>query len=234
MKSEQLQAFINQNIIKKQYANEYRLKRPLKIIVTKSVLDILKGLYKPSYENGGILSGVAAASGVLVIDRIDIVPNRAVVGYSYSPSTVEFNKAIDKVIGEGRLPFAIHTHPLKLNIEYYDSKRAKFYLKPSNPDKAIAREGITDYFNFPESIFTLDSRLENGFGLSFYTGFIFPASITALTTVQIASLGLGAIGLFGNKKLLLGGSIGTFLFEYYRKPKYRNLTNGDYEISLSF
>jgi hypothetical protein len=233
MKTEHLNSLIKQSIIKKQYENEYRLVRPLRIIIRKSVLDLLKQTYKPSYEEGGLLEAVAFSKGVIVVSEFHKVNNKAVVGYSYSPSTKEFESVINGIISRGNLPFAIHTHPVKLGIEPYDSKRSKFYLKPSLADKSIARDGITPYFNFPEAIFTFDERLGNGFGISFYTGFIFPASLTALSTLQIASLVAFGYAYYKKSMSLKIASGAMFLLDYFRRPQYDILKNGDLEIKLS-
>lgn len=230
MKKEQIELLINKKIIKKQYENEYRLIRPLDIIITKKVIDSLKSIYVENYENGGILEAIPVSESVLKINQFIKIDNTAKVGYSYNPSTVLFQKAIDLVIQKGNLPFAIHTHPLRLGIDSYDSKNEKFYLRPSKSDKQISRTGITEYFNFPEVIFTVDKRFKNGFDFSFFTGFIFPASNIALSTLQLVSLGLGF--LFRKNKPLLIGSGSVFLFDFIRRPKYQLLSNGDYLISL--
>lgn len=233
MEASKIQKLIKSQIIKKQYENEYRLVRPLQITVLKTVLDKLKSIYKPDYEKGGLLEGVAAANGTVVIEAFHQIPNGATNGYNYNPNTVLWDSKINEIIARGNLPFAIHTHPLTLGIESYDNKRSIFYLKPSKQDKGIAREGITPYFNFPEAIFTKDSNLDNGFGLNFFTGYIFPSSITAISTVQAISLGASLLGVITKSKTLFAVGLGTFFLDFYRRANYEILSNGDYKISLT-
>jgi hypothetical protein len=230
MNEAQIRALIDKKVIKKQAKNEYRLKRPLEIQIKKSVIDNLYKIYKPDFEEGGILVADALNQKIIIYDFIQ-VKNLAKVPYSYIPNPLEFSEAVDSVLGDNKLPFAIHTHPIKLNIESYDNKRNRFYLKSSRSDRQIAREGINDFFNFPEAIFTV---FENGnFGINFYTGTIFPYSISALSTLQIGSLIAGLGAWLYNKKLIVPGiSSALFLSEFFRRPQYTLLANGDVLISL--
>lgn len=233
MNKQTLNNYIAKRIIKKQYENEYRLRRPIKITVTKRVVDLLKNIYKEDYEEGGLLEAQIAANSSIVIDNIIFVPNQSKKGYSYSPNIKYFNSVVDSIIDRGNLPIAIHTHPLRLGIESYDNKRAKFYLKPSRADKSIAREGITDYFNFPEAIFTVDERLENGFGFSFFTGFIFPASNQGISSFQWIAFGAAMLGVFLKNEFIATSSMGLFLLDFFRRPNYKLLENGNLLIELS-
>lgn len=209
----------------------YRLKRPMTITIAKSVIEKLKAVYIEDGEKGGILEGIAFESSIMIVDFLE-VKNQSQVSYNYSPNTNNWNATINEVISRGNLPFGIHTHPIRLGIERYDAQKAKFYLKPSSPDKAIARDGINDYLELPEAIFTKDSRLDNGFGLVFYTGWIFPASNVALSTLQIIT---GAMAvLFRKQPAILMGSLALLVFDFFRRPKYRLLSNGNYQIKLSY
>lgn len=233
MRIEEIERLINSNIIKKQYEGEYRLVRPLKIIIKRSVLDSLSKIYKPSYEEGGLLESKAIGGGTLIVDFFHLVKNKSILSYSYSPNAKEFQNKIDDIIGRGNLPFAIHTHPIKLGIDTYDNNRAKFFIRPSKADKYIARDGITPYFNFPEVIYTKDVRLNNGFGLSFFTGFIFPASNVGISVSSWLFLGSGILGLaIKNKSLTFLSGI-AILLDLFRRPNYKLLASGDMEISLS-
>lgn len=232
MNTDYLKAFEGFKILKKQANGEYRLIRPLKIRVTKDVIQHLGQVYRPDYENGGLLEAHLAGPGSLIIADFHQVPNRAGNGYTYSPSSQAWENTVSSILERGNLPLAIHTHPLTLGIESYDSKRAIFYLKPSRADKQIARAGITEVLNLPEVLYTKDSRLENGFGLSFYTGTIFPASITGITTGQIVS-GIAAGLMVITKRVglaLLAAAY--FMYEFRRMPEYELHENGDLVVTL--
>lgn len=232
MNTDHLRAFEGLNILKKQTNGEYRLMRPLQVRVTKEVLDQLGDTYRPGYEKGGLLEAQAVGVGSLVISNFHEVPNRAVNGYTYSPGAQAWESALSAILQRGSLPFAVHTHPLQLGIESYDSKRAIFYLKPSKADKKIARAGITEVLNLPEVLFTKDSRLKNGFGLSFYTGTIFPASITGITAGQIVSgVAAGLMALTRRIGLALLAAV-YFMYEFRRMPEYELQENGDLAVSL--
>lgn len=228
-----MQNFVNNGVLKEQFNGEYRLKRPLSIVIKAGVIDTLKEIYREDYENGGLLEARISGKGSLEIATIHVIANSAKNGYTYAPNGAIWNAVIDGIISRGNLPFALHTHPLKLGIESYDSKRALFYLKPSPSDKKIARAGITESLNLPEVLFTKDSRLQNGFGISFYTGHIFPASITAFSTGQIvATVGAALAAVGGRYGLALAGA-GYFLYEFNRRAKYTYLGNGDMKITLT-
>ena len=232
MQTEYLKAFEGLKILKKQVNGEYRLMRPLQIRVAKKVLTKLADTYRPNYERGGLLEAKAAGAGSLIMSAFHEVLNKAGNGYTYAPNVQEWEGTISAILERGNLPFAVHTHPITLGIEAYDHKRAIFYLKPSKPDKKIARAGITESLNFPEVIFTKDDRLANGFGLSFYTGTIFPASITGITTGQIVS-GVAAGLMMITKRIglaLLAAAY--FMWEFRRMPEYELQENGDLTVNL--
>lgn len=232
MNTEYLRAFEGLKILKKQANGEYRLMRPLRIQVRKGVIDGLGGTYRPDYERGGLLEAQAVGPGSLVINDFHEVPNRSANGYTYSPGAAAWETALSAILERGNLPFAVHTHPITLGIEAYDSKRAVFYLRPSKADKQIARQGITEVLNFPEAIYTKDSRLKNGFGFSFYTGTIFPASITGITTGQIVS-GIAAGVMVITKRIGLALLAATyFLYEFRRMPEYELQESGDLVVTL--
>lgn len=232
MNTEHLRGFQALKIIKKQANGEYRLIRPLRILIKKDVLSALAATYRSDYEKGGILEAQAAGTGSLVITAFHEVYNQSVNGYTYSPGVGAWEWTLSAILERGSIPFAVHTHPLQLGIESYDSKRAIFYLKPSKPDKQIARAGITEVLNLPEVLYTKDSRLQNGFGLSFYTGTIFPASITGITTGQIVS-GIAAGLMVLTKRVglaLLAAAY--FMYEFRRMPEYELQGNGDLLVNL--
>lgn len=232
MNTEYLQAFEGLKILKRQANGEYRLIRPLRILVKSEVLSRLGDTYQSNYEKGGLLEAKAVGFGSLIIDAFHEIPNRAINGYTYSPGVKAWESLLSDILERGNLPFAVHTHPLKLNIESYDSKRAIFYLKPSKADKQIARQGITEVLNFPEAIYTKDSRLKNGFGFSFYTGTIFPASITGITTGQIVS-GIAAGLMVITKRVGLAIlAAAYFMYEFRRMPEYELQGNGDLVVNL--
>lgn len=232
MNTEFLTAFEALKILKRQAGGEYRLLRPLRIQVRREVLARLGAIYQPSYEKGGVLEAQAVGMGSLVIHEFHEVHNQAINGYTYSPGLAAWESTVSAILERGNLPFAVHTHPLQLGIERYDSKRAIFYLKPSKADKQIAREGITEVLNLPEVLYTKDSRLKNGFGLSFYTGTIFPASITGITTGQIVS-GIAAGVMVLTKRIGLALlSAAYFMYEFRRMPEYELQNSGDLVVTL--
>lgn len=223
---------INAGVVSKRIDGEYRLKRPIQIRVRVEVIEKLKSIYRPDYENGGILEAKVNGKGILLIDTFHVIPNAATNGYTYSPAAATWGNTRDEILMRGNLPFALHTHPLTLGIENYDSKRAVFYLKPSPADKRIAREGITDTLNMPEVLFTVDKRFKEGYGISFYTGSIFPASITAFSTSQVVSSIATGLAVLGKRYgLALIGAV-YFMLEFNRKPVYKYEENGDVLISL--
>lgn len=232
MNTEFLAAFEGLKILKRQANGEYRLIRPLRIQVRKAVLSRLADTYRPDYEKGGLLEAQAVGPGSLVVQAFHEVHNQAINGYTYSPSLQAWESTISAILERGNLPFAVHTHPLQLGIESYDSKRAIFYLKPSKSDKQIARAGVTEVLNLPEVLYTKDSRLQNGFGLSFYTGTIFPASITGITTGQIVS-GIAAGMMVIAKRIALALlAAAYFMYEFRRMPEYELQENGDLVVML--
>ncbi len=232
MTNERLKTYIDRQILIKKGANEYRLRRPLQITVTKKVINQLKSVYPETYETGGILEAEIAGNGTLVINNFYEVTNTAVKDYNYSPNPMLWDNFLNLILSKGNLPIALHTHPIRLGIEHYDERKSTFFLKSSKADRKIAREGITDSLVMPEAIFTRDSGLENGFGLVFYTGTIFPASITALSAVSYISAGLSLL-TFKKNKILSGLSAGVGLVDFFiRRPKYVLEKNGDYVVRL--
>jgi hypothetical protein len=231
MTQEQIDAYLVRKILRKQGQNEYRLRRPLQITVRSGVITQLLAMYPDTYEAGGILEAEIAGNGSLVIDRFHEVPNVAVKSYNYQPHYYNWENTIGMILERGNLPIPLHTHPRRLGIESYDSKRAKFYLKSSKADRHIARNGVTDYLNLPEAIFVKEAGLENGFGLVFYTGTIFPGSVTALTTLQYVALGAAALA-FGRNNLLFGLASGAFVFDFVRHPEYKLEKSGDFVVKL--
>ncbi len=213
---------------------EYTLKRPLEISVPAQVISKVSAVYQPNFEQGGLLE--FAASGESRIQAIDFipVPNRSTLNYAYSPYTSEFNAVINKIADRGNLPFAIHTHPVRIGQEHYDNANVKLYLTSSKADRKIASEGITDQLFLPECIFVQDERLPNGFELNFYKGEAFPASRGQFSTAQLVSggamLGMRLLG-FENKKLSILSGL-WFGVEFLRLPKYY-YENGGLRITLS-
>lgn len=236
-----MQAFdklITSQILKKRILSantEYRLQRPLKIVIPSSIIAKLKALYKPDYEEGGILELIGTGKGSLEVLKFHPVKNLAVNSTSYAPSATKFNSIVDEIIGNGNVPIAIHTHPIKIGFESYDSKRSKFFLRSSSADRQIARNGITDFLLMPEAIFTVDAGLKNGFGINLYEGQIFPNSITALSDSQIIIAAV--VGLFGVlKKItrpLIVIALGWFALEFTRRPKYDYLPDETVIITLN-
>jgi hypothetical protein len=233
MTNERLKTYVDRQILRKQGANEYRLRRPLQITVTKKIIDYLKLIYPETQETGGILECEIAGNGTLVINNFIQVPNNSFKNYNYNPNLTLWNAAILDVLSSGNLPIALHTHPIRLGIEHYDERRSTFYLKSSKADKAVARQGITSALIMPEAIFTRDEGLGHGFGLVFYTGTIFPASITALSTVSYISAGLSLLTFKKNKGLsAISAGVGLFDF-FFRRPRYTLERNGDYVVKLA-
>ena len=216
--------------------NKYRLNRPVRITIKKSVIDTLKSIYVPSAERGGILVLETVGVSELVCNQFILVENKSVQDSSYNPDKIAFNNAIQSIIDSGNLPLAVHTHPTELGFHGYDNKRAKFYLGSSKPDRLIARNSNYDSLYMPEAIFVKDERFKTGFGLSLYEGTIFPNSITAISDLQLAlSVGTGYL-MLKNKltRKLLYLLTGVFLFEFVRRPKYLTLENGDLQIKVSY
>ena len=233
MQASRLKKLITLGIIKQQYSNEYRLQRPLNITIERRVIDELKRIDLPTSEKGGILEGIAIDNQKIVIADFHEIPNGSTVGYNYNPNIKLWDSKINEIIARGNLPFAIHTHPLTLGIESYDNKRSIFYLRPSKQDKAIARNGITPYFNFPEAIFTQDPNLENGFGISFFTGYIFPASISQVSQLQWGAIAGGILSILTTNKSLFYVSVGVLLLDFFRRANYTLEPNGNVKISLT-
>lgn len=232
MTNERLNTLIEWQILRRQGANEYRLRRPMQITVRKRVIDLLKAIYPEDHETGGVLEAELAGTGTLVIDRFHQVRNAAAQNYHYSPDSGAWDRTLTEIVNRGNLPIAVHTHPVSLGIESYDERKSTFYLKSSRTDRKIAREGITETLIMPEAIFVRDPGLENGFGLVFYTGTIFPGSITALSTVGYISGGLALLAFRRNKKLAgIAAAVGVAEF-LIRRPRYRLEESGDYVVKL--
>lgn len=219
----------------------YKLNRPVKIIIKKNVVDVIKSIYRTNYEKGGLL--VARVSGTqLVIDNIRVIPNRALNATSYNPNLAEFRTEFQSIVQGGFLPFAFHTHPTELGIARYDEKRPNFFIQSSKPDQAIASKGYSFQdaeLLMPECIFVVDSRYENGINLNFYEGGILPPSVGQLGTTEIltAVIGGGVLAykiLFSRNKYLFAvmALIALiFLYEAYRRPSI-NFVGSDIEVEF--
>lgn len=230
MKESQLQNYVQSGILREQIngLGDYRFRRPLNILIPKYVLDSLASVYEENREHGGILefkpSGVQAVTCVGFIN----IPNEAKTTYNFEPNANLFNAAVNEVLNSGNLPVVVHTHPTKLGIGNYDSKAVKFYLRSSKPDRAVSRNGIVPFLNLPEAIFVKDERLNGGFGLNFFTGGVFPASVNSLTSLQWVAV---AVVFLMPSVIFL--AVVLFFAEYARKPKYFLNTDGSLVVKLS-
>lgn len=226
MDKSQIEKLINDRVLTEKLNGDYRLKRPISILITQSVINKLKNVYNPGFEVGGLLEAKAIKPGYLEINQFHTIPNASSINYNYQPNAWEWDKKVNEILDRGNLPIALHTHPISLGFENYDNRRAWFYLKGSKADKQIARAGIYENLIMPEAIFTKDERLENGFGLIFYTGTIFPASVMALTTSQIVGGVAGLLATYFKKYRLAGVALAYLLFEFSRRPEYKYSDSG--------
>lgn len=225
-------------LIKKRLLNtdNYRLKRPIIIVIKKSVLDQLKAIYQPSFERGGLVLFRNQKGNILEGFKFIEVPNAATNSVSYSPSTAKFSTEIQNALGGGFLPMAIHTHPTSIGLHAYDTKKQRFYLRASKADISIANSGITDILEVPEMIFVKDTRFAQGYDLAMYSGTIFPQTVSSLSDAQIGLGIVGGIGALFNRftktALTLIGA--WFLIEFSRRPKYEYQSNGDLVITVNY
>lgn len=234
---DQLDALVKQKVLRYRANSgkgEYLLERPLTINIGKDIIDSLKAIYKPDYENGGLLE--FQYGGIARIDCVAFhqVPNLNVNSTSYNPSAAKFKGKIQEILNRGNIPIAIHTHPTHIGWSPYDNKRVKFYLKSSKPDRDIANLGATDFLDVPEAIFVKDERFGTGYGIAFYEGQVFPYSVTALSTPQIwAGLIVGVLMLRGKlTRSVLIACVLWFCVEFFRRPKY-DYENHGVQIFLS-
>lgn len=209
---------------------QFKLQRPTKIFITKNVIDKIKEIYRPDYENGGLLIG-KFTNGIILIDNIRVIKNQSLSKSEYTPSVKEWRKELQSIIWGELLPFAFHTHPTNLGIEYYDTSKPNFFIRSSQPDREVAKQGFdfqdVELF-MPECIFVVDSRYENGINLNMYEGGILPPSVGRLGTVEIVTAVAGGVILiykllFQKYKylfLLMAVIMLVFLFEWYRRPTY--------------
>lgn len=234
MEQKQIDNYVNLGILKPMVldSGEYRLQRPLNITIPKRILDKLANTYIPNGEKGGILAFRGNGNSAIICDLFIEVPNISNNAFSYEPNSVIFNAAVDSVLKLQYLPVVIHTHPTNLGFDKYDSKRVQFFLKSSKPDRQLARNGIVPFLNMPEAIFVKDERLNGGFGLNFFTGGIFPQSITALTSLQIGSVAVGAVG-YGINKAITALAAMAFGIDFIRKPKYYLQSDGSLLVTLT-
>lgn len=231
-----LEYLVSLGYIRLSPSNEYQLKRPVKIVVKNNVIEALKKVYQKNYEQGGVMELRPLTKGVLICDNFIFVKNTSVNSYSYAPNMALLNSKVFEVTDRGNLPVVIHTHPTEIGIHAYDRKRVQFFLKSSRPDRVISRN-TNEVLNMPEAIFVKDTRFGNQqYALNFFTGGIFPQSVSALSTNQIIALSIAAIGMLFNKisRKILVLLAGLFFFEFYRRPDYTYLPNGDLEVKLTF
>jgi hypothetical protein len=233
MTNQQIQNYQNLGILKPMATSgEYRFKRPLQISVPKKIIDRLKSIYIKNGERGGVMAFAPNGNNkIICVDFIE-VENMAKNSFNYIPNEAFFNSAITQILNKGFLPIVVHTHPTELGFSQYDSKRVQFYLKSSKPDRIIARNGVVPFLNMPECIFVQDERFNGGFALNFFTGGIFPQSVTSLTSLQFVSLGIGIISYFMKNKIFTLASGAVFFTDFVRKPKY-SLDNGGLRVTLS-
>lgn len=224
------------NKILKQSGKEFRLKRPIEILIKKAVIAQLKAVYKSDSETGGILKLQVSGVSKLVCTEFIEVKNKSVSDSTYNPDLIEWNNQVQSILDAGFLPLPVHTHPTKLGLHFYDSKRVKFYLGSSKADRVIARQTEAENLNMPEAIFVQDERFGSGYGISLYEGTIFPNSITAISDLQISIAVSAGIFLYSKKltRKLLYLLFGLFLFEFLRRPKYLKLANGDFLIDVTY
>lgn len=234
-----LQTLVSKSILKSSTTKnqtQYTLNRPLRLSITKNVIDTVKKIYRTNYENGGLLVGRVVDDKIL-IDNIRVIPNQSLTSSAYTPRISEWRLELQTIIQSNLLPFAFHTHPTELGITRYDEKRPNFYVRSSKPDQSVAKQGF-DFQDIellmPECIFVVDSRYEQGINLNFYEGGILPPSVGQLGTTEILTAVIGGSVLaykvlFNRNKylfLLMAAIALIFLFEAYRRPYYEYVNGG--------
>lgn len=208
------------------------LARPINIVVKSTVINEVKSVYEASREHGGLLMMKPAENrGSFVIDSLLIMPNVSNdPSVGFLPDANAMTAATLGILNSGALPIVFHTHPTKLGISGYDSKRASWYLNGSHADKTIARrvQTLEGYdIVLPEVIAVADNRFKDGVAISFYEGGILPHSFSSITTAEWIAGGLALIAMYKYGRSLLLVVLLVVAYEEYRRPKYTTLSNGD-------
>jgi proteasome lid subunit RPN8/RPN11 len=223
-----IENFVKLDILQMKLDGNFRLSRPLEINISNVATNKLKDIYKPNREFGGIFLGRASEKQRLEIFEFIQIPNESAKSYNFDPGKYLI-AAVSTALEASYLPIVVHTHPTKLGIEQYDNKRNTFYIIASKPDRKIARQGVFSELKLPECIFVKDDRFKTGFGLSFYTGTVFPYSSIALSTLQIIS-GITAL-IFIKSYAVVTVAIIIILADFLRRPKYKYLNDGSVKIN---
>lgn len=214
---------------------EYSLARPLNIKFSAGIINELRAIYAPNREAGGLFELIATESTLTAV-KFHEIKNGALNSTSYNPPKKAFDAKIAEIIGRGNLPMAVHTHPTKIGLHSYDSKREIFYLKSSRPDRLIADKNIASGLVMPEAIFVKDERFGTGFGLAIYEGGLFPYAISALSDTQLvliaSSAGLLSLGKLTRNALWL--ILIWFGIEFIRRPRYDYREDGSLVVTVSY
>lgn len=225
---------MSKNQLLKETGNGFVLKKPLTIIISKSVIDILNSIYIANGERGGLMWLESTGDNTAQIKRVSVLQNTSGDNTKFEPTEKEMQETINLITSSGCLPIVFHTHPTNLGIPLYDNKKENFYLRASQPDRVFAQnllDGTTLYM--PEMIFVKDERFENGYGLALYGGKILPNGFSRLSALQFCIL--AALGYIWVKKGVTGTTlafaVGLLLLEESKRPKY-NTENGNYIISF--
>lgn len=231
-----------QNILRKR-AGSYVLTRPVIITIKKSVINVLKSIYSPNRETGGILAVTPNGKGQMIVNSIAVVPNKSILTTAYEPDPNVFRQTELNIFNQNLLPLTFHTHPTSVGVGWYDKKNVGFYLKSSKPDRDIANNGVQyDEFNLlmPEMIVVRDERFANGLKVAVFEGGILPVSFRSLSRGQIAVVAVLVALLilrFTQSKIRNVGVLLLVLavyygYEQYRKPQYEWTNEGDLLIKI--
>jgi hypothetical protein len=216
------------------------LKKPVRLVVPKAILEQLAILYPKDHETGGFLyAQVNPQTGTLTVQQIAPLANQASNATSFQASAIDYQRGIDAAIGKGLLPLRFHTHPLQTLNSLYNRQALSFFQKTSNTDRHssyipiyIGNQAIV----LPDCLISPNDRDGQSIRFTIYNGFVAPNSFGALLPNEQLFIGLVVLvlvlvgALYSWKKaassLVVCALIGAVVFIHEKRPKYSYTDSG--------
>lgn len=220
------------------------LRKPVRIVVPKSILQQLANIYPKNKETGGFLYAEANGNtGTLTVVQVAPLPNQSTSDTTFQASGTDYQRGINTALQSGLLPMRFHTHPVQTVNNLYNSQSLNFFQKTSSTDKHSSYLPI--YLNgqaivLPDCLVSPNDREGKSIRFSIYNGFVAPTSFAALLPNEQLFIGLVGVvlvvvwALLGYKKALSGllicGIIGLVIFLNEKRPTY---TYTDNELTIT-
>ncbi|GAB4049438.1 hypothetical protein [Spirosoma litoris] len=220
------------------------LKKPVRIVLPKTILNQLANIYPKDHETGGFLyASVNTTTGTLTVVQVAPLPNQSTSDTTFQASGTDYQRGITTALQNDLLPLRFHTHPVQTMNSLYNIQSLNFFQKTSSTDRHSSYLPISlngQAMVLPDCLVSPNDRDGNSIRFSIYNGFVAPSSFAALLPNEQIFIGLVVLvlvvvwALLGYKKALSGllvcGIIGAIVFIQEKRPTY---TYTDTELTIT-